>query len=100
MVMIALSPSRLMLCTLQRVWAHSIGVAELQIAGILPVGHVDGRGRVAVVAGQFESGGRLAPGPRRPHAVDVKLAEIVDRGRRLPASLLVRLPARRPACRR
>ena len=70
-----------------------IDVTELQVSGAFPLGHFDRRGGVTRVARPFQSGRRRTAGADGPHAVDVKLAEIVHRRHRPPAALLVRLPA-------
>ena len=68
-------------------------VAELQIGRVLPMGHLDRRGRIALVVNKFESGGRQAAGPHGPHTANVQLAEVLHRGGGLPAAFFVRLPA-------
>ena len=74
-------------------------VAELDVVGVLPVGHGDVRGLVAVVAGKFQSGG-LCLGRALP-VCRPRITGENRRAGRAPSSGPSRpLAIRRPACRR
>ena len=115
MVITAWSPSRRMLCDLAARVGPDHVVAELEVREVLPVGHFDGRGAVAFIADQLRTlrqtstarrilqelpAARVgvlaqlaATGTDRPDAADVQLAEVVQVGLGLPATVRVGLPA-------
>jgi hypothetical protein len=68
-------------------------VAQLDVRGVLPAGHFDGRRGVAVRAVQFAARQFAAASPNGATAVDVQLPEVVDFGARFPSSAGIGRPA-------
>ena len=92
-------------------------ITELNIRGVAPIGHIDGRGAVAHVADRFGAGQftaatkvlqefpparivlfteRAAASANRPLPIDVELPKVVEIGFRFPSFFRVGLPPGNP----
>ena len=68
-------------------------ITELDVARVLPLGHLDRCCCVPILAVKLSVRQRIAPCPRGALAVDVQLAKVVQVRGGLPASVGIRLPA-------